>query len=312
MRKLLTTDSVAVDDRVDWWRDSTTTLFGAEYAIEPDKHQTFRIHMDVLATKSLPFVLLDASTSAHMAAQCEGGAAADNIVIHLQLQGHCNVYGEGKKATIKAGEIAFHRTGAANTLQFYEDNRSICVIVPASVLAPEVTDWLPLVNEIIPTNVGVAALLADHLRSLVAHVSGLGKADLIELSSFTLGLSRAALCTQAGSSKLPSKLRAYHVERIKQFVIDNLQYPALNIEFIASGVNLSERYIHQIFADEPLSLMRWVMQKRLEYAYDQLRQPGCSQSISQIAYIWGFADHAHFSRNFKRHFGLSPREVLAG
>ncbi|CAN0543620.1 unnamed protein product, partial [Laminaria digitata] len=32
------------------------------------------------------------------------------------------------------------------------------------------------------------------------------------------------------------------------------------------------------------------------------------ESISEVAYRWGFSSSAHFSRSFRDHFGLSPRE----
>jgi len=33
-----------------------------------------------------------------------------------------------------------------------------------------------------------------------------------------------------------------------------------------------------------------------------------SRGIAQIAYSWGFSDMTHFSRCFRRAFGVSPRE----
>jgi AraC-like DNA-binding protein len=31
--------------------------------------------------------------------------------------------------------------------------------------------------------------------------------------------------------------------------------------------------------------------------------------VTEIAFRWGFKDSAHFSRSFKREFGISPSEV---
>jgi len=31
--------------------------------------------------------------------------------------------------------------------------------------------------------------------------------------------------------------------------------------------------------------------------------------VTEIAFRWGFKDSAHFSRAFKREFGISPSEV---
>jgi len=31
------------------------------------------------------------------------------------------------------------------------------------------------------------------------------------------------------------------------------------------------------------------------------------KTITEIAFFWGFSDSAHFSRSFRRRFGISPR-----
>jgi AraC family transcriptional regulator, positive regulator of tynA and feaB len=37
-----------------------------------------------------------------------------------------------------------------------------------------------------------------------------------------------------------------------------------------------------------------------------------SESITSIAYKWGFTDSAHFSRSFKKQFEVSPKDFRAG
>ncbi len=48
---------------------------------------------------------------------------------------------------------------------------------------------------------------------------------------------------------------------------------------------------------------------RLEACRTQLsRERNRRESISEIAYRWGFSDQAQFSRHFKARFGITPRD----
>lgn len=42
---------------------------------------------------------------------------------------------------------------------------------------------------------------------------------------------------------------------------------------------------------------------------EMLRDPSCRKSISEIAYRWGFADQAQFSRHYRAQFGKTPSEA---
>ncbi len=48
--------------------------------------------------------------------------------------------------------------------------------------------------------------------------------------------------------------------------------------------------------------------RRLERCRIELCDPRrAERNITEIAFCWGFSDSAHFSRSFKRQFGVSPR-----
>jgi AraC-like DNA-binding protein len=99
-----------------------------------------------------------------------------------------------------------------------------------------------------------------------------------------------------------------HKERIKTFARRHLSDPRLNCEMIAKHLRLSQRYIYDMFAQEPLTLMRWIRRERLERCKTELSLPRLQRrTISEIAFTWGFVDPAHFSRVFSAEFGVSPR-----
>jgi AraC family transcriptional activator of tynA and feaB len=101
---------------------------------------------------------------------------------------------------------------------------------------------------------------------------------------------------------------AEHRARIEQFVENHLADPSLNPAQIAAAIGVSVRHLHRIFLSKGHTVAEWVRERRLEHCRSDLVNPRLSQrNITDIAYFWGFSDSAHFSKSFKKEFGLSPR-----
>ena len=54
----------------------------------------------------------------------------------------------------------------------------------------------------------------------------------------------------------------------------------------------------------------YIQTRRLARAHADLADPGkAPRKIYEVAYRWGFVSEAHFSRAFRRAFGVTPGEV---
>lgn len=105
-----------------------------------------------------------------------------------------------------------------------------------------------------------------------------------------------------------STVRIAHLTRIEAFVRKNLGNSDLAPEAIARGCGLSTRYLHELFRDTNQTLGSWIRDQRLEACREALADPANAATVAEIAYRWGFSDQAQFSRNFKTHFGVSPKD----
>ena len=100
--------------------------------------------------------------------------------------------------------------------------------------------------------------------------------------------------------------------RAKTMIARCLGDSGLNLDQIATELRISANYLAKLFRMEGTTVMRYVLEKRLDRAHSLVKQFGQHHmQIQEIAYMCGFESPSHFSRMFKQHFGVSPRDALA-
>jgi AraC-like DNA-binding protein len=84
----------------------------------------------------------------------------------------------------------------------------------------------------------------------------------------------------------------------------------LNVERLAKRAAMSpSHFAHRFRAIARVSPMRFVREARLEHARSLLLEDGAR--VSEVALEVGFESPAHFTREFKRRFGMAPSKSLA-
>lgn len=128
-----------------------------------------------------------------------------------------------------------------------------------------------------------------------------GLADLL----LTFAHQLAAPTSDAGHSATQAAI----LHRICQTIERRLDDPELAPARVAQAEGISERYLQKLFEAVGDNFTHYVRERRLQRAWADLSNPAeAHQSISEIAYRYGFGDSAHFSRTFRHRFGLPPRE----
>ena len=99
------------------------------------------------------------------------------------------------------------------------------------------------------------------------------------------------------------------MEKAERYIIENLAKPDLTPKLIAEHIGVSLRHLYRLFLQENLSINKYIQLKRLEKIKADLHDKKNKQSSNtQIAFKWGFWDGAHFSKIFKKNYGVSPKE----
>jgi AraC-like DNA-binding protein len=95
-------------------------------------------------------------------------------------------------------------------------------------------------------------------------------------------------------------------DRVADFIHTELQNPQLSVTRIAQHFGTSTRSVHRAFRSTE-SVERYILKQRLMACATVLLQPG-AQSLTQLAYQYGFASPAHFSRAFRQVHDMSPSQ----
>ncbi|MDZ8118609.1 AraC family transcriptional regulator [Pontiella sp. NLcol2] len=129
------------------------------------------------------------------------------------------------------------------------------------------------------------------------------KVPVYSASGEIIGLAGTARdITRAGLALQPyTEMRV-----VLEYVRDNYAQP-IEIKDLAALVHLSvsqfERRFRKIFQISPL---KHIMRVRIRAA--SLRLTTTNDTIAAIALDCGFYDHSHFTRNFRKNMGTSPKE----
>lgn len=102
--------------------------------------------------------------------------------------------------------------------------------------------------------------------------------------------------------------RTHQVDRILQYIREHYHQPLSNLE-IAAHFNFHPVYINRLLVKYTgSSLHQYLITYRLAQAINLLQIPG--KTVAEAADETGFTDTHHFSRAFKKRYGLSPKSYI--
>ena len=113
---------------------------------------------------------------------------------------------------------------------------------------------------------------------------------------------------KAGGCSFESANRKYLVEKITDYFEDHYA-EKISLDRIAGNMYLSTFYVSRIFkAETGNTPIHYLIDIRLTRAYNLLTQ-NLEMSIQEIAAQVGYEDAYHFSKLFKKKYGVAPSAV---
>lgn len=310
-RNRLSTASVSHDDRFAYWLDMICALYVRLDCDRPDSRDVFgEIEFSRLGTLDLTQVSSNVQHVSRGPALISGDTR-DWLLVQIQRRGRGIVQQDGREAHLVPGDFVFYDTTRPYDLHFQDPQHDLIVVrLPRSELEPHVVNLHELTATTVPGSCAAGHLLLSMVETLQRDIDRLHPSSALGVAEGVTSIIAAGLRSLPGANaRRPSQLSAFHVARVKAYVMENLRDPELSITRIAAAMKLSPDHLSRLFRAEPVPLSRLIWQQRLDACRRELCDPRLAQrSVSEIAFSWGFNDATHFSRSFKEQFGMTPRE----
>jgi AraC family transcriptional regulator, positive regulator of tynA and feaB len=96
--------------------------------------------------------------------------------------------------------------------------------------------------------------------------------------------------------------------RAQGFINEHLRDPDLSIDQISAALGCTKRYLHMLFSERGMTVSDYIWQARLQNCRQELENQ-CGKTITDVAFSWGFSSSSHFSRVFRKYFGVVPSSI---
>jgi AraC-like DNA-binding protein len=310
MTLVLNTDAVPARERLAFWTDMICNTY---VQLECDAIQRDRFTGSI-GSQSMPGLDLSVVASGaqkvlrtprHIAQ-----ANDDYFLVSIQTQGQGVLRQDGRDALLNPGDFALYDSTRAYELHFESDFQQIVLKLPGEQLRSVVRDTDKLTATTVSGRAGAGHLMIGMIKTLWDDIDALEPASAVAVAGGVLNILVAGLQTlPASQCRGVSSLTSYHLARIKGEIDARLRNPALSVGEVARELGISVGHIHRLFRQEATTPAQYIWSRRLEMCSRDLVDPHhAGQSISEIAFSWGFNDAAHFSRSFRDRFGAAPRE----
>ncbi len=224
---------------------------------------------------------------------------------------------EGKELEVEAGDLIICNPGVKHTHIITNPKEPTIEFISGFTdfhfknMAPNSIDF-PDGGCILHTTAELKQELSMHCYAMIAERESnqigryfMFKTHLMQMLLLVMReIAQIDQCEQKGCN-FESYNKSYAVNRIINYLNENYEHK-ISLEQIAHNMYLSPVYISKIFKEETgESPINYLIKIRLEKAKDILLNSN-SGSIKSIANQVGYDDVYHFSKLFKKYYGISP------
>jgi AraC-like DNA-binding protein len=278
--------------------------------VDPIDQQAYRAVAEVAPMGPLSIARID-SNGAVVTRKSESSQdkTGKRYSVIIAVQGDVMISHHLGLSELKSGDFILMDNAYPRTLFVYNQVSLLIVSVPVQVLQR----FIP-----VPEDVEGQKLSAGNAgegdptpfyEPLITLWDTIKKGQLKEFAAVLSDNFLGSLSTQY-SQCFPqeSGRAAKRITQTKQLIEEQLGNPELTVELLAQLLGVSSRYLRALFSRSE-KISHYILRRRLEECANQLANALHQNiSITSIAFQCGFNSTAHFSRAFRKQYGVSARE----
>jgi AraC family transcriptional activator of tynA and feaB len=234
-----------------------------------------------------------------------GAGYAPDAFIALQLEGSHSAVERARGWDVQAGQVSICRPDGETEVSTDGPSSHLLLNLPWHSIVAEHPRLAREQARVLSADEPGVALLRDAMLSTLEAGPSLDAAQR--------RIAFAALLQLIGVPFAGVPIPDRHMWRVQRALGDIerlLHDPTLDAAMIADCQGISRRRLDALLVDAiGMTVSSRIATRRMMHAAKLLQDPtSAERSVAEIAFSVGFQDAAHFSRAFKAHFKLSPKE----
>lgn len=309
MNLLYSTDDEPPRKRFQLWQEVVTTqVAAANHYVDDDR--TFHAKIETAKVDTIDFLRLtnSAGRSTCSASHIKRRLDTGKVFVSVQLEGESCCSQDDRSSRRQPGEfiIIDNRPSEIVTRR---DNQALIIAVPRDRIEKVLGSTRRYTALTIGRDLASTSLATTFVKNLIDVSHRLSADAAVRMATIGIELIIASFAERLALHVPQSLQGTVIVQRAKAQVEAKFHDPSFDPPQLAAALGISLRRLQQLFHEQNVSISNWIWRQRLEAAARRLADPGHTHlSIGEIAYSCGFSSQAHFTRRFKEHHGITPRD----
>lgn len=311
MLKEFDTSTVQTSRQLRAWREIMSDVYYSVDIARPESH--LRGQLREVEIGNVSVTRFDSDHQRVFRTRQKIAEGPDDSYVFIMPQREKMFYSQlGRTGFVAAGDYILVSTSEFYELSCPDNFVNYTVKLPGASLRqriPDLDDHLccrfPMNREMAQ----IALTLATKAAATLSKSPGAAHAEAIgqRVEDFIAMVIECEDTTAVGQEK---RARFLLRQRISQDIRQRVTDADLTPRSIAERNGISLSYLHRIFNEHGTTVASYVLDQRLQLAYEKLANPsGPRLTVSEIAYSVGFKSASHFCKAFAARYHVTPSDV---
>jgi AraC family transcriptional regulator, positive regulator of tynA and feaB len=302
----LSTSGLTPKRQIECWTNALTELCG-QFDVDPLDASSLEGRVNYTTVSRLKLCQIEVSQHriAHPTSHA-GPGEHPFVKILFQTYGVSHFEQNGSHFDLMPGDCLVYDVGCPHTIVSPSLTRHEVVIVPTELLQERGFHSAKLPACKISARTGTGRIAHDFMHVTFGEAPKLSPQTAHGVADTLIDLLLLPLRESCASFERGGPGALY--ERAQAFIHDHLRDPDLSIDQISMALGCTKRYLHMVFSERGITVSEYIWRARLLNCRQELEIPG-NKTITDVAFSWGFSSSSHFSRIFRKYFGIVPSSI---